>query len=91
MTVKPLPKWAMKKYSMLWTRFQNNEFEYSEATDFLKEKNPNFVSVLLINPQKNGWARIKPGYANRKKRIYLLKRPSEAVEGIDLITDKEKN
>ena len=86
MPTKPLPKWAMKKYALLWNKFKNKEFEYSAAMKLLKEKNPNFISVLLNTLNKNSWLEIKPGYEDKKKRLYILRRPSEAVENISIIT-----
>jgi len=82
MKTKPLPKWAMKKYALLWKKFRQKEFEYENAEQTLQEENPNMTSVLINHLKQNKWidARINP--KDTRKRIYKLEIPSNAVENM---------
>ena len=35
---EPLPRWIMKRYSILWNKFKDKEFTHKQATEALKEK-----------------------------------------------------
>jgi len=72
MVVKPIPKWAMQRYAKLWGEFKYNEFDYTEATNLLKEKDQNLVSALLSYLRKNGWMVTKLHPVDKRKRIYQL-------------------
>jgi len=82
MIVKPLPKWAMQKYAILWNRFKTQEFNHESASKILKEKNPNLVSVLLNHLKKNGWLIVKLDLNDTRKRVYVLISLEKAVEEI---------
>jgi len=89
MTVKPLPRWAMQRYAKLWDRFKSKEFEYEEASDVLKEKDPNLVSVVLSYLRKYGWLTIKLHPVDTRKRIYQLKSPEQATKGMLDVEEKQ--
>lgn len=78
--VQPLPKWAMKKYSVLWSRFNAKEFSHSNSAQTLQEKNPNLISVLFNHLRKSGWAKVKLDPTDSRKRIYELKSPEKIIE-----------
>ena len=80
MIVNPLPKWAMQRYAKLWNKFRAKEFTYVEASDILKEKDPNLVSVIFSYLRKYGWLTIKLHPVDTRKRIYKLKNPEKAVQ-----------
>ncbi len=91
MTVKPLPKWAMQRYAKLWGRFKTKEFIYEEASDVLKEKDPNLVSVVLSYLRKFGWITIKLHPIDTRKRIYKLKNPEKAVKEMLEVEKEDDN
>ena len=74
---KPLPKWIMKKYSMLWNKFRDREFNHSAAFEELKEDS--MTSIALSELRKNGWLEIKLDPSDARKRLYRLKSPEAAV------------
>ena len=74
--VKPLPKWIMQKYSQLWVRFKDSQFEHSEAAETIPEN----TSVLLSHMRKSGWLTIQLHPADSRKRVYRLKNPEQAIE-----------
>jgi len=80
MSVKPLPKWLMHRYSKLWNRFNNKEFSHEDAFKELKEKDENLVSVVLSQLRKHGWITIKLHPEDSRKRIYKLKSPENATK-----------
>ena len=74
---KPLPKWIMKKYSMLWAKFGNGEFNHSTAFEELKRDR--MTSIALSELRKSGWLDIKLDPSDARKRLYRLKSPEAAV------------
>ncbi|MFH1064082.1 MAG: hypothetical protein V1729_03310 [Candidatus Woesearchaeota archaeon] len=72
---RPLPKWIMQKYAILWTRFNQNEFDHAQA-DLLLEQN---TSVVISFLKKNGWMNIQLNPDDSRKRVYTLKSPEQAV------------
>ena len=81
---KPLPKWLMERYSILWKKFKENEFEHDDASEILKEEKDRLVSVVLSELKKHGWITIKLHPEDSRKRIYKLKNPENAIETIEI-------
>lgn len=79
MTV-PLPKWIMKAYSKLWTKFKNKEFNHEEASKTLNEDK--MVSIILSELKKAGWLEIRLHPQDSRKRLYKLISPEESVKKI---------
>jgi len=80
--VRPLPKWAMQRYAKLWNEFDSREFNYEQASELLRENDAKLLSVLLSYLRKYGWLDIKLHPEDARKRIYQLKSPEEAIEGM---------
>jgi len=74
---KPLPKWIMKKYSVLWAKFRDKEFNHSTAFEELNEDS--MTSIALSELRKNGWLDIQLDPLDARKRLYRLKSPEAAV------------
>lgn len=74
---KPLPKWIMKKYSVLWVKFGNREFNHSAAFEELKEDS--MTSIALSELRKKGWLEIELDPSDARRRLYKLKNPETAV------------
>lgn len=79
---KPLPKWLTERYSQLWRKFKEKEFEHDEAVKVLKEEKERLVSVVLSELKKYGWLTIKLHPDDSRKRIYKLKNPEDAINEI---------
>jgi len=80
---KPLPKWLTERYSQLWRKFKEKEFEHDEAVKVLKEEKERLVSVILSELKKHGWLTVKLHPDDSRKRIYKLKKPEDAITEID--------
>ena len=78
---EPLPKWLMQRYSVLWVKFRDKEFNHKQATETLPD-NGRMVSVILSDMRKAGWLEIKLDPNDARKRLYKLKSPEEAVKEI---------
>lgn len=74
---QPLPKWIMNRYSKLWSKFKNSEFNHKEAYDALG--NDNIISVVLSELKKAGWLDVRLTRSDSRKRAYKLKCPEKAV------------
>lgn len=83
----PLPKWIMKKYSILWRTFKDEEFNHDQASEALHEEK--MTSIILSDLKRAGWLDIKLHPRDSRKRIYSLKHPEQAILELEKRT-KEK-
>jgi len=74
---EPLPKWIMRSYSVLWSRFNSNNFGYSDAFKILN--NDNMISIILSKLRKSDWLVIQLDQKDARKRIYHLRNPEEVI------------
>ena len=79
---EPLPRWIMKRYSILWSKFKEKEFTHKQARDVLKEKDERVVSLFLSDLKKYGWLEVRLDPNDSRIRLYKLKCPEEAVKEI---------
>jgi len=77
---EPLPKWEMIKYAYLWKAFKNKEFTNEKANKILKEKDTHLLSVLFYDLKKLGWIEINRDTKDKRKKVYKLKEPNQAVK-----------
>lgn len=73
----PLPKWIMKHYSKMWTKFEDNHITYVQAEKLLNVTN---TSIVLSRLRKFGWLEISLDPEDSRKRFYKLKNPIQAVK-----------
>jgi len=74
----PLPKWLMKRYAILWCKFNESEFDHEQACGAF-EKDGELVSLFLSEMKKRGWLEVKINPHDTRKRVYKLISPNEAV------------
>lgn len=79
---QPLPRWIMKRYSILWNKFKNKEFTHKQAIEVLKEKDERVVSLFLSDLKKYGWLEVRLDPEDSRIRLYKLKNPEEATKEI---------
>ncbi len=79
---EPLPRWIMKRYSILWSKFKEKEFTHKQAADILKEKDGRVVSLFLSDLKKYGWLKVRLDPNDSRIRLYKLKSPEKAVKEI---------
>lgn len=77
---EPLPKWEMMKYAHLWNILKEKEFTNKKALNILKEKDRHLLSVFFYDLKKLGWIEIKRDSKDKRKKIYKLKEPNQAVK-----------
>ena len=80
---EPLPRWIMKRYSILWNKFRSKEFTHKQAVEALKEKDERVVSLSISDLKKYGWLKAKLDSQDSRIRIYKLKGPEEAVKEME--------
>ncbi len=78
---EPIPKWLMRKYALLWNRFQEKEFDHAEACGILKDGEVN-VSLALSDMKKAGWLEVRINPQDSRKRVYRLLSPQEGVRSM---------
>ena len=79
--VEPLPKWLMQRYSLLWVKFKDKEFNHEQATQTFPD-DERMVSVILSEMRKVGWLEMRLDPEDARKRLYKLKSPEEVVKEI---------
>lgn len=75
---KPLPKWIMYRYSVLWNKFGDKEFGHNDAFKVLNKDK--MLSIVLSELRQNGWLEMKLDPKDARKRIYKLKNPEQIVK-----------
>jgi hypothetical protein len=55
--IEPLPKWIMKAYSKLRTKFKNKEFNHEDASKTLNDDK--VFSIILSDLKKAGWLEVR--------------------------------
>jgi len=78
--VEPLPKWIMKAYSKLWTKFKNKEFNHEDTSETLNDDK--IVSIILSDLKRSGWLEVRLDPNDLIKRLYKLIDPEEALKEI---------
>ena len=77
--ISPLPKWIMKHYSKLWSKFKDKQFTHQQAENLLNITN---TSIILSRLKKYGWLKLELDPEDSRKRLYKLKDPADAVKEI---------
>lgn len=77
---EPLPRWIMKRYSILWNKFKDKEFTHKQAIGALKEKDERVVSLCISDLKKYGWLEARLHPEDSRIRLYKLKGPEDAVK-----------
>lgn len=80
MNVEPLPKWVMKKYSIIWNKFQEKEFTYKNILSLFNKENINVIRTLIAQLRKSGWLSVRLDSKDSRIRVYKLKDPAEAIK-----------
>ena len=78
---KPLPKWIMYRYSVLWNKFGDKEFSHNDAFKTLNKDK--MVSITLSELRQNGWLEMKLDPNDARKRVYKLKSPDQAIKEME--------
>ena len=73
----PLPKWIQTRYALLWNKFKDEEFDFTQAEKTIKGDSG--VHVCLSELKKSGWLSIRLDSDDSRKRIYRLKKPERAI------------
>ena len=76
---KTLPAWGMKCYSTLWKKLKDRQFTNIEAQKELEVDDSHKVSVLFYNLKRKGWIVIKRSEEDKRKKVYKLISPENAV------------
>jgi hypothetical protein len=74
----PLPKWIMYRYSVLWNKFGDKEFNHNDAFKVLNKDK--MLSIVLSELRQNGWLEMKLDQKDARKRVYILKDPLQAIK-----------
>lgn len=90
MMIEPLPKWLMKKYALLWKKFDSNFFTQKQVSELFKEKDFKLISAILSELNRSGWIKIKRNEEDARKKEYSLMNPLESINQMDTSDNNEK-
>ncbi|MBU2634458.1 MAG: hypothetical protein KJ674_04400 [Nanoarchaeota archaeon] len=79
MKTRPVPKWIMQRYAVLWHKFKEKEFTYLEISKLFTKDSDNLRRALISQLRINGWLKVKLNSKDSRKRTFRLKSPEEAV------------
>ena len=68
----------MQRYSALWNKFKDKEFNHEEAFKTLNKDK--MVSITLSELRQAGWLEMRLDPNDARKRIYKIKSPEQAVK-----------
>ncbi|MCK4670619.1 MAG: hypothetical protein KAT43_05445 [Nanoarchaeota archaeon] len=77
----PLPKWLMLRYSILWNKLGDKEFNRSDAIKALKKDK--MLNITLSKLRQSGWLEMKLHPKDARKRLYLLNKPEEIIRKME--------
>jgi hypothetical protein len=80
MKTRPIPKWIMKRYALLWSKFKSKEFTYFEVSKLFNKDSNNLRRALISQLRINGWLEVKLNSKDSRKRVFKLKSPEEAIK-----------
>lgn len=81
--VSPIPKWAWKRYALLWKKFGDKPFTFEQAKKELKFVDGNVVSVMFNELKTAGWIAVNLNQKDSRKRVYTLLNPVTIVENVE--------
>lgn len=67
-----LPKWLMRRYLILKSKFRTQKFTFDDAQKTLDE-DARIVNLFLSEIKKLGWLNVEPHPEDPRKRLYQLK------------------
>ena len=81
--IEPLPKWLMKRYALLWRKFNTNPFTQHQVSELFKAKDFKLISAILSELNRSGWIKIKRSEEDARKKEYKLTNPENAIERLE--------
>lgn len=79
MKTRPVPKWIMQCYALLWHKFKEKEFTYEEVFKSFIKDSDNMRRALISQIRVNGWLTVQLDFKDSRKRSFKLKSPEGAV------------
>jgi DNA-binding MarR family transcriptional regulator len=76
---EPLPKWIMRRYALLYKKFDNKKFTLEEGREAIKEETK-IMLVLMSRLRKAGWINVEFDTQDARKRFYTLRPLDQVME-----------
>ena len=80
MKTRPVAKWIMQRYALLWHRYKEKEFTYEEVSKLFSKDSDNMRRALISQLRINGWLKVELSDKDSRKRTFKLKSPEESVK-----------
>jgi len=68
---KPLPRWLMQRYAILWAKIKTDKFDFNTAKKILGD-NDGVLNVALSELRKLGWLKVEFDPHDARKRVYNI-------------------
>lgn len=93
--VKPIPKWVMIRYSVLYRELKVKQFTREQAKDALDKYSLNqdekLTNVFFSELAVLGWVTFEQDKKDKRKKIYKLINPEKAIMGMEIKDEKENS
>lgn len=66
-----LPKWVLRRLSILWKDFQAKDFTFEQAQNAL-EDDSRIVNLILSQLKNFGWIDSRPDPSDSRRKIYKI-------------------
>jgi len=83
MNVKPLPKWLMRKYAVLWKEFGEDDFTCEDARKLIGDKEEVF-NVVISDMKKSGYIKVSIDSEDKRKRLYRIISPDNMIKNLEV-------
>ena len=77
----PIGKWLVRRYALLWQKYQNTTFDFEQARGLLKDRK-DVLSKALNELRQAGWLDVSLDPKNARKRLYGLREPLKVVQDV---------
>jgi len=89
---KAIPKWVMQRYSVLYKKFRCGQtFTREDATKVIKESGlkpeEKLTNTFFSELSERGWVKAERDKKDKRKKIFKLMNPIEAILNLDLKED----
>jgi hypothetical protein len=77
--IKPLPRWLLQRYAVLWAKVKTDKFDFNAAKKILGD-NEGVLNVVLSGLRKLGWLKVEFDPHDARKRVYNIVPLEKAFE-----------
>jgi len=79
---KPIAKWLLKHYSLLWHAFHERSYSFKDAQKALGIRDPRQVGTVLSLLRRACWITNKESPIEARRRVYFNAEPNDLLDAL---------